>query len=134
MIFTFFNRRIEFPQQKKKNRRIEFQFIVSVLSILLLRQNNNWFLSVNNKFESQIFYSTITFFFFELSLLKLPMNSLFIFTRSKLKKITLTFFLFVKREREHQCNVRKCNECLNFVYVKYMCDILQLKTCHECAQ
>ena len=37
-----------------------------------------------------------------------------------------------KRGREHQCNVREYNECPNFVYVKYVCDILQLSTPREC--
>ena len=36
-----------------------------------------------------------------------------------------------KRGRKHQCNVREYNECPNFVYVKYVCDILQLSTPHE---
>ena len=29
-----------------------------------------------------------------------------------------------KRGREHQRNVKEYNECPNFVYVKYVCDIL----------
>ena len=33
-----------------------------------------------------------------------------------------------KREQEDQCNFREYNECPNFVYVKYVCDILQLGT------
>ena len=37
-----------------------------------------------------------------------------------------------KRGHKHQCSVREYNECPNFVYVKYVCDILQLGTPHEC--
>ena len=37
-----------------------------------------------------------------------------------------------KRGREHQCSFREYNECPNFVYVKYVWDILQLGTPHEC--
>ena len=37
-----------------------------------------------------------------------------------------------KKGREHQCSVREYNECPNFVYVKYVCDILQLGTPCEC--
>ena len=37
-----------------------------------------------------------------------------------------------KRGREHQCSVREYNECPNFVYIKYVCDILQLGTPCEC--
>ena len=37
-----------------------------------------------------------------------------------------------KREQEDQCNFREYNECPNFVYVKYVCDILQLDTPREC--
>ena len=33
-----------------------------------------------------------------------------------------------KREQEDQCNFREYNECSNFVYVKYVCDILKLGT------
>ena len=37
-----------------------------------------------------------------------------------------------KKGQEHQYNVKEYNECPNFVYVKYMCDILQLGTPREC--
>ena len=37
-----------------------------------------------------------------------------------------------ERGRKHQYSVREYNECPNFVYVKYVCDILQLGTPCKC--
>ena len=38
----------------------------------------------------------------------------------------------VKRGREHQCSFREYNKYPNFVYVKYVCDILKIGASREC--
>ena len=35
-----------------------------------------------------------------------------------------------KKRQEHQCSIKKCNKCSNFVYIKYVCAILKLGTPH----